>query len=127
MQPSPDQTAHDDVTTAFRAYLQAMLDGDTDTLDDLLADGCTLTHVTGYVQPKDEWLSQMRAGEFLYHRIQEKSLTVEIEDSTAHVSGRFITDATVYGTRANWRLLMTMDYAREGDTWSVVRSAATTW
>ncbi|RNG22266.1 hypothetical protein [Streptomyces botrytidirepellens] len=41
--------------------------------------------------------------------------------------GRFITDATVYGTRANWRLQMTMDYARDGDTWSVVRSAATTW
>ncbi|WP_405467945.1 nuclear transport factor 2 family protein [Streptomyces canus] len=98
MQPSPDQNAHDDVTTAFRAYLQAMLNGDTHALDNLLADGCTLTHITGYLQPKDEWLSQTRAGQFLYH-----------------------------GTRANWRLQMTMDYAREGDTWSVVRSAATTW
>ncbi|WP_406223803.1 nuclear transport factor 2 family protein [Streptomyces canus] len=127
MQPSPDQNAHDDVTTAFRAYLQAMLDGDTHALDNLLADGCTLTHVTGYVQPKDEWLSQMHAGQFLYHGIEEKLVTVEVEGDTARVSGRFITDATVYGTRANWRLQMTMDYAREGDTWSVVRSAATTW
>ncbi|MFF3851281.1 nuclear transport factor 2 family protein [Streptomyces sp. NPDC002328] len=127
MQPPPAQSAHDEVSTAFRAYLQAMLDGDTDALDSLLADGCTLTHVTGYVQPKDEWLSQMRARQFLYHRIEEKSMTVEVEGSTAHVSGRFITDATVYGTRANWPLQMTMDYARDGDTWSVVRSAATTW
>ncbi|MCT9106827.1 nuclear transport factor 2 family protein [Streptomyces mirabilis] len=127
MQPSPAPSTHDEVTTAFQAYLQAMLDGDTDALDNLLADGCTLTHLTGYVQPKDEWLSQMRAGQFLYHRIEEKSVTVEVEGSTARVSGRFITDATVYGTRANWRLQMTMDYARQGDTWSVVRSAATTW
>ncbi|MGP4006925.1 nuclear transport factor 2 family protein [Streptomyces sp. 4N124] len=127
MQPSPAQSAHDEVTTAFRAYLQAMLDGDTDALDNLLADGCTLTHITGYVQPKNEWLSQMRAGQFLYHRIEEKIVTVEVEGTTARVSGRFVTDATVYGTRANWRLHMTMDYAHENDTWSVVRSAATTW
>jgi hypothetical protein len=54
-------------------------------------------------------------------------VAVAVEGSTTHVSGRFITDATVYGTRANWRLHMTMDYARHGDTWSVIRSAATTW
>ncbi|MFD3308681.1 nuclear transport factor 2 family protein [Streptomyces sp. NPDC058694] len=127
MHPSPDQSAHEEITTAFGAYLQAMLDGDTDALDNLLADGCTLTHITGYVQPKDEWLSQMRAGRFLYHGIEEKSVTVEIDGDTARVSGRFVTDATVYGTRANWRLEMTMDYAHEEDTWSVVRSAAETW
>ncbi|MDT0568524.1 nuclear transport factor 2 family protein [Streptomyces sp. DSM 3412] len=127
MQPSPAQSARDEVTTAFRAYLQAMLDGDTDALDHLLAEGCTLTHITGYVQPKDEWLSQMRAGQFLYHGIEEKSVAVEVEGSTGRVSGRFVTDATVYGTRAHWRLHMAMDYAREGDTWSVIRSAATTW
>ncbi|MFI5673435.1 nuclear transport factor 2 family protein [Streptomyces cellulosae] len=79
MPPSRDQSTHDEVTTAFRVYLQAMLDGDTDALDDLLADGCALTHVTGYVQPKDEWLSQMRAGQFLYHRIEERHVTVEVE------------------------------------------------
>ncbi len=104
-----------------------MLDGNTDALDDLLADGCTLTHITGYVQPKDEWLSQMGAGQFLYHGIEDKRVTVEVEGSTARVFGRFIIDATVYGTRANWQLQMTMDYARQGDTWSVVRSAATRW
>lgn len=127
MQPSPDQSTHDEVTTAFLAFLQAMLDGDTDALDNLLADGCTLTHITGYVQPKDEWLSQMRAGQFLYHRIEEKSVAVAVEGTTARVSGRFITDATVYGTRANWRLHMSMDCVREGGTWTVIRSVAATW
>lgn len=73
------------------------------------------------------------AGELLlkspeFARLWERyDVTVEVEGTTARVCGRFITDATVYGTRANWRLQMTMDYAREGDTWSVVRSAATTW
>lgn len=104
-----------------------MLDGDTDTLDDLLADNCTLTHITGYEQPKKEWLSQMRAGQFVYHGVDQKNLTVEADGDTARVSGRIVTDATVYGTRSDWRLRMTLDYALQNRTWTVIHSAATTW
>ncbi|WP_277922251.1 hypothetical protein [Streptomyces sp. Root369] len=43
----------------------------------------------------------MRADQFLYHGIEEKRVTVEVGGDTAHISGHFITDATVYGTRAN--------------------------
>lgn len=28
--------------------------------------------MTGYVQPKAEWLAQMRQGRFVYHSIEEK-------------------------------------------------------
>ncbi|KUN59168.1 hypothetical protein AQJ46_40560 [Streptomyces canus] len=52
----------------------------TEALDNLLADGCTLTHITGYVQPKGEWLSQMRAGQFLYHGIEEKRVAKTTHD-----------------------------------------------
>ncbi|MER5209544.1 hypothetical protein ABT063_02870 [Streptomyces sp. NPDC002838] len=41
--------------------------------------------------------------------------------------GQIITDATVYGTRADRRLRLTMDYAREGDNWTALRAVATTW
>ncbi|WP_460111598.1 nuclear transport factor 2 family protein [Streptomyces sp. YKOK-J1] len=32
--------------------------------------GFTLTHMTGYVQPKAAQLAQMRPGRFVYHSIQ---------------------------------------------------------
>jgi hypothetical protein len=118
---------HAEVINAYRAHLQAMTDGDTDTLDDLLDDGFTLTHITGYVQPKAEWPAQMRAGRFDYHHVDEKDVTVSIEGDTARLIGRIITDATVYGAHANWPLRLTMDYAHEGDTWTALRSVATTW
>ncbi|MFZ3494113.1 hypothetical protein ACODT5_12960 [Streptomyces sp. 5.8] len=54
-------------------------------------------------------------------------MTVDVNGDTAGLVGRIVTDATVYGTRANWRLHFTMDYAREGDTWAGLRSVATTW
>ncbi|MGW7528017.1 hypothetical protein [Streptomyces sp. NPDC054783] len=41
--------------------------------------------------------------------------------------GRTLTDATVYGTRAEWRLRLAVDFTRHDDTWSAVRTIATTW
>ncbi|MER5182513.1 nuclear transport factor 2 family protein [Streptomyces sp. NPDC002896] len=127
MHASPDESAREEVIAAYRAHLHAMTDGDTDVLDDLLDDKFTLTHITGYEQPKAEWLSQMRAGRFVYHGVVEKNVTIDVEGDTARLVGRIVTDATVYGTHADWRLQLTMDYAREGDTWTALRSVATTW
>ncbi|MEU8686894.1 nuclear transport factor 2 family protein [Streptomyces sp. NPDC048665] len=127
MTTPPVSTDHDEVVTAYRAYLRAMTDGDTDALDDLLDGGFTLTHITGYVQPKAEWLAQMRAGRFVYHAIDEKDVTVETEGDAARLVGRIVTDATVYGAHADWRLRLTMDYACEGGAWTALRAVATTW
>jgi hypothetical protein len=127
VQISPDQRAREAVVRTYRAHLRAMTDGDTDALDDMLDDGFTLTHMTGYVQPKDEWLAEMRAGQFIYHDAQERTATVAVDGDTARLVGRIVTDATVYGTRASWRLQLTMDYARRNDTWTALRSVATTW
>ncbi|MEU3611751.1 nuclear transport factor 2 family protein [Streptomyces sp. NPDC006872] len=127
MPASPDESDREEVLTAYRAHLRAMTDGDTDTLDDLLDDGFVLTHITGYQQPKAEWLSQMRAGRFVYHRVIEKNVTVDVEGDTARLVGRIVTEATVYGTHADWPLQFAMDWARDGDTWTALRSVATTW
>ena len=127
MHTSPDQSPGEAVVRAYRAHLRAMTDGDTAALDAGLDDGFTLTHMTGYVQPKAEWLAEMRAGQFVYHDAKERSTTVEVDGESARLVGRIITDATVYGTRASWRLQLTMEYARRNDTWAALRSVATTW
>ncbi|MFC9914386.1 nuclear transport factor 2 family protein [Streptomyces sp. NPDC059862] len=127
MQPSADQGAREEILEAHHAHLEAMDKGDTEALDQLLDDDFTLTHLTGYKQPKKEWLSQMRAGRFVYHTIDEKNLTLDVEGDTARLVVRTVTDATVYGTRTNWRLQLATDYARRGDTWATLRTVATTW
>ncbi|MFJ9738604.1 nuclear transport factor 2 family protein [Streptomyces sp. NPDC101166] len=116
MQPTAH---HAEVIEAYRAYPRAMADGDTDTLDELLDGGFTLTHITGYVQATTEWLAQMRAGRFVYHNVEEQD--------TAWLVGRIATDATVHGAHADWRLRLTIDYARQGGMWTALRAVATTW
>jgi ketosteroid isomerase-like protein len=127
MPATPADSDREEIVAAYRAHLRAMTNGDTDALDDLLDDGFTLTHITGYQQPKAEWLSQMRAGRFVYHGVIEKNVAVDVEGDTARLVGRIVTEATVYGTHADWPLQFTMDYARDGDTWTALRSVATTW
>ncbi|MFF7971166.1 DUF4440 domain-containing protein [Streptomyces sp. NPDC007905] len=127
MNASADVSTRMEVIDAYRAHLQAMADGDTGALDALLDEGFTLTHITGYEQPKAEWLAQMRAGQFAYHGIEEKTVTVKVDGDTARLVGRIITDATVCDAHADWRLQLTMDYARVGDTWIARRSVARNW
>ena len=111
----------------YRAQLQAMVDGDTAALGGLLTENFSLTHMTGYFQPKQEWLAEMRAGQFQYHDTQEKDTSIALEDSTARLVGRIVTDATVYGARAKWRLQLAMEFTRRNGTWLASRSEATTW
>ena len=60
----------------YRAQLRAMVDGDTEVLGELLTDNFTLTHMTGFLQPKRDWLAQMRAGQFDYHDAQDRDVSV---------------------------------------------------
>lgn len=87
----------------------------------------TLTHMTGYVQPKAEWPAEMKAGRFLCHSIDEVDTTLDLDGGTARLTVRTMTDATVYGSRADGRLLLTTDYGPRGDTWIPLRTVATTW
>ncbi|MFF2131240.1 nuclear transport factor 2 family protein [Streptomyces olivochromogenes] len=127
MPPTPSRTDREDILQVHHAYLDAMVEGDTQSLDDLLDDGFFLTHMTGYVQPKAEWLAQMRAGQFVYHSIDEVDTALDIDGGTARLTVRTKTDAKVYGSRADWRLLLATDYARGGDAWIPMRTVATTW
>ncbi|KUN82732.1 hypothetical protein AQJ64_18465 [Streptomyces griseoruber] len=79
------------------------------------------------MQPKAEWLAEMRQGRFVYHTIEEKSTTLDVDGDTARLVVRTVTDATVYGTRWDRRLRLATDCVRRGETWVVLRTEATTW
>jgi hypothetical protein len=69
----------------------------------------------------------MRAGQFDYHTIDERSVDVDVSHASARLVGRIIIEATVYGTRSNWPLQLDLGYARTAERWTALRSVATTW
>ena len=124
MTGEPDRA---EILRNYRAQLQAMVDGDTAALGELLTTDFSLTHMTGYFQPKQEWLAEMRAGQFRYHDAQERELALTLDGDSARLVGRIVTGATVYGTRARWRLQLTMDFTRTDGRWLASRSEAIIW
>src|SRR4051812_37331929 len=69
----------------------AMVAGNIAALDAVLADDYVARQITGYEQPKGEWLAEIREGSFDYHVIDETSLDVSLDGDVATL----ISEATV--------------------------------
>lgn len=103
------------IREAHRAMYQAMLEGDTEALASLLEPSYTLTHMTGYEQPKAEWLEQISSGRMRYHSARERGRVVAVSGDTASLVSRDVVEATIWGSRGTWSLQLTTDYAsRDG-------------
>lgn len=55
---------------------QAMVKRDIEALDKLLDDNACLQHITGYIQPKVEWLSQVSVDYFTYRKVEYKNIQI---------------------------------------------------
>jgi ketosteroid isomerase-like protein len=106
----------------LRAYHAAMVEARIDQLGELVDEDYSLVHITGYVQPKDEWFDVIRTGQFDYHKIDidDRVLSVSVSGDTATVAGRGIFDATINGMHAPWRLQFKMTWSRQRGEWRIV-------
>ena len=111
------------------AYHAAMVGARTDELGALVAEGFTLGHITGYVQPKAEWFGVIRSRSFDYHdiRIEQDRLRVEVAGDEAVVRGRGIFDATIQGMHAPWRLQFELRFARRSSGWIIADARYTSF
>ncbi|WP_353711981.1 nuclear transport factor 2 family protein [Arthrobacter sp. K5] len=111
----------------YDTMCEAMVAGDIDTLDDILADGFTLTHMTGYVQSKAEWLDAIASGHMQYHRMETVEASLSPVGTAPGLTVRTLTDATIWGSRATWRLTLRSWLEPRGTEWVVARTIASTW
>src|SRR4051794_40566463 len=85
------------VRAGYEAQRDAMVAGDAEALGEQLAQGFTLTHMTGYLQTRQEWLAQVASGEMTYHSIDDVAVDVSDADSAEPVlTVRSRTDATIW-------------------------------
>jgi hypothetical protein len=109
------------------ALCEAMVAGDLAELDSPLAEDFTLTHLTGYVQSKAGSLEAIGSGEMLYHRMDTVEAALGTEGTMPALTARTLTDATIWGSRATWRLTLRSWFEPRGDDWVIARSVASTW
>lgn len=119
--------AEQQVSQAWMTFAGAMVDGDAKALDSLMDGKFTLTHITGYVQPRAEWLSQVRSGHFDYHRIDTKSVTVNVNGSWATLVSRAVVNVSIGGGRGNWNLQSTVNFEKRDGRWIALSYVARTY
>ena len=105
----------------------AMVAGSIQGLNDVLDEHFTAIHITGYSQPKAEWLAQIKAGYFKYHSVQPQGTTVSVNGTTATAVRRALVDVTISGSRGTWRLESTTQLARKNGQWTIMTSRSTTY
>jgi hypothetical protein len=116
------------VRAGYEAQRDAMVAGDANALGALLADGFILTHMTGYRQPRAEWLDSVRSGEMTYHAITDIEVLVDVEDPARPVvTARTRTEATIWGASGTWPLQLRIRFTRVGGSWLASDSVASTW
>lgn len=73
-------TDREAILALLDSYHNAMVAAQVNELERFLAPDFCLVHMTGYVQPKGEWLTVVSEGDFNYHAIEvdQSSLAVEI-------------------------------------------------
>lgn len=113
----------------YRDENTAMVKKDINRLNKILASSMTLTHMTGYVQSKLEWIDQIQNDEMQYLSSKEDDIkNIEINGSKASLVGQNQVQAKIWGGGVNtWSLQMKMYYEKKNGEWIITNQIASTY
>lgn len=122
-------TDRDEIISLYRQENEAMVAKDVVTLNQILAPSMKLQHMTGYVQPKMEWIDQIQNGEMKYFSSIEENITdIKIDSDRASLVGQNRVKASVWGGGvATWPLQMKMEFAKDNGKWIITNQVASTY
>lgn len=118
------KTDEQQVAEVVRQQVQALVQKDITTLTALIAPQAELTHITGAVQTRDEWLQQIKIGRMHYFGSREELLQAEVTGDRALVIMRNRLDARIYGFRNTWPLESRTTLEKINGQWLIVASAS---
>lgn len=127
MQTSNNKNDEAQVLALLRQFTQWMIDRNTAEMNKIVDKNFTLTHITGYVQPKQEWFEEIEKESMKYYSYKEVKTSVKINGSQAEFVGQNLLDARIWGSRNNWRLQQTMQLEKRNGNWMILKSVATTF
>lgn len=105
------------VIARYQAVQQAMIDRDIDTLDAIILDGTTFTHMSGKTQTKDEYFADIRDGRLNYQSYTMIGAKVRIDGDDATLTCRVVLTANAYGAQGSWPFNVTAHLVRIDGEW----------
>lgn len=117
------------IVQLYRAENEAMVKKDINRLDMILGDRMILTHMTGYVQPKLEWIDQIQNEEMQYLESKEEAIKdIRVEEKWGQLTGQNLVTAKIWGGSKNvWPLQMKMYFEKNNGRWAISKQVASTY
>lgn len=116
-----------EVMATVRKLAELMIAKDTVSMNNILDEHYTLTHITGYVQPKVEWFGEVSRESMKYYSAKEVSIDATVNDNKAVVTVKNLVDARIWGSRNTWRLQQQMKLEKRMGIWIILSSVASTF
>lgn len=94
-----------EILNKFKEFQQAMINKDEDSLNIIMDNNYTLTHMSGKIQTKKEYIKDIMNGVLNYYHstIIEPVINIH-DDSHAKLTADVELDAKVYGIKGKWTL-----------------------
>ena len=117
-------TDNNEIYALVKGLSKKMIDTDIPSINNILDKEFTLTHITGYVQTKKEWLSEIENENMKYYSSNEVKHDIKISGSSAELIWQSIIDARIWGSRNSWRLQQKMKLKKINNAWVILSSVA---
>lgn len=111
----------------YRTFNQAKVQADIQQLEQMLSPNFTLTHMTGYLQSREEWLNQVENGQMRYFKTEEVSVEPLLQGNTGKIIGRAYTTANIWGIQGTWNLQLIFDLQYQNGKWVIEKAVASTF
>lgn len=105
------------VLEAYKAMQQAMIDKDIDTLDRIIKDGTTFTHMSGKTQTKEEYFGEIADGTLNYYKYKIANGEITVNGNTATLKADVTLTAKVYGMSGSWTLPVNAHFENIHNEW----------
>lgn len=115
------------VLAVVRQLAVLMIERDTVAMNGILDEHYTLTHMTGYVQPKAEWFNEVMKESMKYYSANEVNHNVTVNGNKATVIMQNLVDARIWGSRNTWRLQQRLALEKRNGKWIILNSVASTF
>ncbi|WP_286860055.1 MULTISPECIES: nuclear transport factor 2 family protein [Sphingobacterium] len=116
-----------EILLVTKQLTELMIKKDSAAISTILDAEFTLTHITGYVQLKSDWLAEIESESMKYYSYEEVKTSVTIIGDKASFVGQNLLDARIWGTRNTWRLQQRMELEKKNNKWIIQKSVATTF
>lgn len=112
------------VYDTYRKFYEYKIAQNIQGLESILEDDFRLVHMTGYSQPRVEWLSQVADGQMRYFSDVEERVILHVEGDTATLQSRNKVDARIHGMRHVWNLELNFDMVKRNGQWIILDAVA---